>query len=272
MLSTSASYFCVCLLFVVELSFSSGSPLTADYSSVNTESLSITPTITPRPSCMCNMSDCVCNTQVCFFLQTAPLVGVLPVVVSTGFIIVTALVVIACLLMVVKYKHRKNSLGEDCTAVAANAVYSLFFCCFFFIFTAPIDHNYWTHTTTESRLVLSHMHVQICLLTIFHFTSRFFYRYVKKKDLKVKVRHTILHHFVLSEFEFSAWYGLPFSVHCTRCLYMCIHKFHHTQWPHHGFIASLYADCMCIDLSLNLETFVYVYMYIHVSVLTVTSI
>ena len=124
----------------------------------------------------------VCN--LCSFLQTAPLVSVLPVVVgvvSAGFIIVTVVVVTVCLIIVTKYKHRKNSPGEGYTAAAAT-LYSLLF----FFFTAPIDHVYWTQTTTESRFALSHMHLLICLLTSFHFASQFFYRDVEK-DLKVKI-------------------------------------------------------------------------------------
>ena len=65
------------------------------------------------------------------FLQTVPLVNVLPVVVvvgvvSTGVIIVIAVVIIiVCLLIVAKCKHRKNSLGKDYTA--ATASYCLWF-------------------------------------------------------------------------------------------------------------------------------------------------
>ena len=99
-------------------SFSESSP-TAVYSSMNTKtkSPSITPTTTPQSPCMCNMSDCVCCIhEFMFLLPTAPLVGILPVVVGvvcTGVIIVTVIVVIVCLLIVAKHKHRKNSLGED---------------------------------------------------------------------------------------------------------------------------------------------------------------
>ena len=50
-------------------------------------------------------------------------------------------------------------------------------------------------------IVVKHKHRRN-QLTIFYFTSRFFYRYVEKKDLKVKQSLTILEHFVLLEFEF----------------------------------------------------------------------
>ena len=56
---------CICLLYYDdELSSSSGSSLITDHSSVNIKLPSITPTTTPRPPCMCNMTDCVCNTRV----------------------------------------------------------------------------------------------------------------------------------------------------------------------------------------------------------------
>ena len=127
------------------------------------------------------------------FLQTVPLVNVLPVVVgvvSTGVIIVIAVVIIVCLLIVAKCKHRKNSLGKDYTA--ATASYCLWFTVVVF-FTAPIKHVYCKQPTIESRFVLSHMHVQICQLTSFHFASQFFYRYVEKKDLKVKLKHSTVY-------------------------------------------------------------------------------
>ena len=52
-------------------------------------------------------------------------------------------------------------------------------------------------------IVVKHKHWKN-LQTSFNFASQFFNRHVEKKDLKVTLRHTILHHFVLSEFEFSA--------------------------------------------------------------------
>ena len=58
---TSCHMFVFYLLCKDELSPSSESSI-AGYSSVNTKSLDITPTTTPRPICMCNMSDCVCCT------------------------------------------------------------------------------------------------------------------------------------------------------------------------------------------------------------------
>ena len=67
MLTTPVSV-CICVLYQRllyyddVLSSSLGSSHIADYSSVNIESLNITPTTTPRPPCMCNMSDCVCCT------------------------------------------------------------------------------------------------------------------------------------------------------------------------------------------------------------------
>ena len=133
------------------------------------------------------------------FPPTAPFVNVVVAgVVSTGVIIVTVVVVIVCLLIVgKKYRHKKKYPSEDYTA-AATAFCSLLL----FFFTAPIGHIYCKQSTTENGFVLSHMHVQICRLTSFHFASQFFfYRYVEKK---VKIRHTIPENFVLSEFEFSA--------------------------------------------------------------------
>ena len=41
------------------------------------------------------------------------------------------------------------------------------------------------HLEMESRLVHIPVHVQICLLTIFHFASQFLYRYVEKNNFKV---------------------------------------------------------------------------------------
>ena len=114
-----------------------------------------------------------------FLFQTAPLVNV-PVVVgvlSTGFIIVTVVVIIVCLLIVVKYRHRKCEI----TLLLLLFVHC---CC---SFTDPIEQVHSTHTTTEIRFVLSHLHVQTCLLTSFHFTSQIFFRYVEKKSLKVKI-------------------------------------------------------------------------------------
>ena len=53
--------------------------------------------------------------------------------------------------------HKKNSPGEDeVYCGAATTLYSLL--C---LSTALIDHVYCTHTTTESRFVLSHMHAWI---------------------------------------------------------------------------------------------------------------
>ena len=73
--------------------------------------------------------------SLCLFLQTAPLVHVpavvVGVVVSAGVIIVTVVVVTVCLLIVAKHKHRKKSPGENYTAVAATALYSLGFLFFF---------------------------------------------------------------------------------------------------------------------------------------------
>ena len=122
-----------------ELSSSSGSSLITDYSSVSIESLSIPPTTTPQSPCMCIMSDCVCNTvisNVCFFVQTAPLVSVVPVVpvvvgvVSIGFITVTVVVTTVCLLIVGKnYKHKTNSLGEDEITLLLLPVF-VYCCCF----------------------------------------------------------------------------------------------------------------------------------------------
>ena len=66
-----------------------------------------------------------------FFLQTASLVAVVPVVigvVSVGVIIVV--VVIVCLLIVCKCKQRKNSFGKDKT-VAVNE----------FVFTVAAFHS-----------------------------------------------------------------------------------------------------------------------------------
>ena len=71
------------------------------------------------------------------FLQTAPLVDVpavvvvVVVVIPTGVIIVIVAVVIVWLLIVAKHKHRKKSPGENYTAVAATALYSLGFLFFF---------------------------------------------------------------------------------------------------------------------------------------------
>ena len=133
------------------------------------------------------------------FPPTAPLVSVLPVVVgvvSTGVIIVTVIVVIVCMLIVAKHMPKKNSYGKDSLWDAA----AIAFCSLTLFSTAPIDHIYWTLSTIESRFVLSHTHVQIFWLASFYFASQF-YRCDEKKDLKVK--YTILYHFVLSEFEFS---------------------------------------------------------------------
>ena len=60
MLTTPVSV-CICLLYYEdELSSSSGSSPITDHSSVSIKLPNITPTTTPRPPCMCNMSDCVC--------------------------------------------------------------------------------------------------------------------------------------------------------------------------------------------------------------------
>ena len=105
-----------------------------------------------------------------FLLPTASLVSVFPVVigvVSTGVIIVTIVVFTVCLLIVAKHKHRKNSLSED--EITLLLLLLVFVHCrvLFFFSTAPNNLVYWTPTTctTESRFVLSHMHVQICWLT-----------------------------------------------------------------------------------------------------------
>ena len=149
-----------------------------------------------------------------FSSSTASLVSIFPVVVgvvSTSVIIVTVVVIIVCLLIVVKYKHRKNSLGEDKITLLLLLLVFVHCCCFS---TVPIDHVYWTQSTTESRFVLSHMHVQIYWLTSFSFASQFFYRYVGKKYLKVTIRNTtILEHFVLSEFEFN----VPIAFNICQC-------------------------------------------------------
>ena len=90
------------------------------------------------------------------FSPTAPLLKFVAVVgfVSTGFIIGIVVVVTACLLIAAKkYKHKKNSPGEDYSGFATTALYSLLFS------TAPIDYVYQKQTTTENRFVLSHMHV-----------------------------------------------------------------------------------------------------------------
>ena len=206
---------------------------------------------------MCNMSDCVCAVlymSLCF-LPAAPIVSVVPVVgvVFTGVIIVTVVVVTVCLLMVAKHKHRKNSLGEDYTAVFCSPL--------LFFFTAPFDHVYWMQTTTENRFVLSHMHVQICLLSSFRFASQFFFcRYVEKNYLKVTIRHTcttMLENFVLSELNLVHQIDWNFylSVQCVATG-VCMHVFHNTQWLHVYCITVL--TCM------------HVYMY--VPVVTVNAI
>ena len=121
-----------------------------------------------------------------------------------------------------KHKQRKNSRGEDYSAAAATGFVHC--CCFS---TAPTDLVCWTQSTMESRFVLSHMDVQICLINNFHFASRFFffYRYAEKNYLKVKLKHgTILEHFVLSEFEFySARYRLQLLSVSKMCCYRCMH-------------------------------------------------
>ena len=119
--------FVFCLLYEVELSSSSRSS-TAGYSSVNTKSLSIPPTTTPWPPCMCDMSDCMCSTWVCF-LRTAPLLPVIVGVVPTGVIIITVVVVTVCLLIVAKHKHKKNSLGKDSLGVLLLLLF-VHWCCF----------------------------------------------------------------------------------------------------------------------------------------------
>ena len=143
---------------------SSGSSITADYSSANTDSPSITPTTTPQLPCMCNMTDCVCAIHEFMFPPTAILandIGVVVLgVVFICFTIVTTVLLIVCLLIVgKKYKHRKNCPGEgvEYTAVAATALYSLLL-----FFTASIDHVYLKQNNTKNRFVLRHLHVQIC--------------------------------------------------------------------------------------------------------------
>ena len=131
----------MCFVHDDELSFSLGSSLIGSYSSVSIESPSIPPATTPQPSCMCNMFDCVCNTvvyNVYFFVQTAPLVSVLPAVVvvgvvSIGFIIVVVIivtvVVITVLILGKKYKYKKNSPGENEIALLLLLVF-VYCCCF----------------------------------------------------------------------------------------------------------------------------------------------
>ena len=158
--------FVFCLLHEDELSFSSGSSLITDYSSVSIESTSVPPTTTPKPSCMCNLFDCVCNTviyNVCFFVQTAPLVSVSPAVVvgvvSIGFIIVTV-VVITVLILGKKYKCKKNSPGEDEITLLLLLVF-VYCCCFpqlpLTIFTG--------HILPKRTGLFCHMHMQNCRLT-----------------------------------------------------------------------------------------------------------
>ena len=77
---------------------------------------------------------CAVIYNVCFFVQTASLVSVLPGVVggvvSIGFIIVTVVVITVCLLIVgKKYKHKKNSPGEDEIALLLLLVF-VYCCCF----------------------------------------------------------------------------------------------------------------------------------------------
>ena len=62
------------------------------------------------------------------------LVSIVPVavVVSTGVIIVTVVVFTVCLLIVIKHKHRKNSLGEnEITLLLLLSLFHCFFCFFF---------------------------------------------------------------------------------------------------------------------------------------------
>ena len=135
-----------------------------------TESLTIPPTTTPQPPCMCNMSDCTMYVLYMYnefmFPPTAPLVNVVVVVVgvvSIGFIIVAVVVITVCLLIVGKeYKHKKNSFGEDKNYTVATTAFCVV------ISTAPIDHVYWKQPIIEIRFVLNHLNVQICWLTSFH--------------------------------------------------------------------------------------------------------
>ena len=94
-----------------------------------------------------------------FLLQAAPHANFVVGVVA-GFIIATVVVLIVCLLLVVKYKHKKISSGEYVNYTAATAACFLFTVVVFF--TAFVDNVCWFQPTTESRFVLSHMHVQIC--------------------------------------------------------------------------------------------------------------
>ena len=102
------------------------------------------------------------------------------------------------MVIVAKHMPKKNYLGKDSLWGAAATA----FCSLMLFSTALIDHVYWTPSTMESRFVLSHTHVQFFWLASFYYASQF-YRCDEKKDLKVK--YTILYHFVLSEFEFSVW-------------------------------------------------------------------
>ena len=190
--------FVFCLLYEVELSSLQDHLLLLIHLQVSSHPVSLPPLLLSHHVCITCLI--VCAIHEFMFPPTAPLVSVLPVVVgvvATGVIIVTVVVVIVCLLIVVKHKHRKNSLGKDSLwGAAATAFCSLVL----IISTAPIEHVYWTQTTytMESKFVLSHMHVQINLSALC--TSQF-YRCDEKKDLKVK--YTLLEHFVLSEFLFS---------------------------------------------------------------------
>ena len=84
----------------------------------------------------------------------------------------------------------------------------------FLLQTAPlVDVPVVVGVVSTGLIIVTVVVVIVCLLIVvkhkhrknrlssFHLASQFFYRYVEKKDLKVKLRHTILEHIVLSEFS-----------------------------------------------------------------------
>ena len=83
----------------------------------------------------------------------------------------------------------------------------------FLLQTAPLVDVPVVVGVVSTGVIITVVVVIVCLLIVvkhkhrknwlssFHLASQFFYRYVEKKDLKVKLRHTILEHIVLSEFS-----------------------------------------------------------------------